>query len=41
VNETKKTNNVALRRRNHERNNEIDVKITYINKREIEKRLEG
>ena len=30
-------NNVALRRRNHERKNKIDVKITYFNKREIGK----
>ena len=31
----------ALRRRNHERKNEIDVKITYFNKREREKRVRG
>ncbi|KEH35479.1 hypothetical protein MTR_3g092175 [Medicago truncatula] len=30
-------NNVALRRRNQESKNEIYVKITYFNKREIEK----
>jgi len=29
-------NNFSLRRRNHERKNEIDVKITYFNKRERE-----
>jgi len=34
-------NNVALRRRNHERKNEIDMKITYFNKREREKRVRG
>jgi len=34
-------NNVALRRRNHERKNKIDVKISYFNKREIEKRVRG
>jgi len=33
--------NVALRRQNHERENEIDVKITYFNKREREKRVRG
>jgi len=36
--ETRKTNNVAQRRRNHKLKNEIDVKITYFNKREREKR---
>jgi len=34
-------NKVALRRRNHERKNEIDVKIIYFNKREIEKWIRG
>jgi len=33
--------NVALRRQNHERENKIDVKITYFNKREREKRGRG
>jgi len=33
--------NVALRRQNHERENEIDVKITYFNKREEKNELEG
>ena len=32
-------NNVALRRRNYERKNEIDVKITYFNKNEREKHV--
>jgi hypothetical protein len=40
LNETRKTNNVALRQRNHEKN-EIDVKITYFNKRKLEKRVIG
>jgi len=31
--------NVSLRRQNHERGNEIDVKITYFNKRERQKRV--
>ena len=34
-------NSVALRRRNHERKNKIDVKITYFNKREREKQVRG
>jgi len=34
-------NNVVLIRRNHKRKNKIDVKITYLNKREIEKRVRG
>jgi len=33
--------NVALRRRNHKIKNKIDVKITYFNKREREKRVRG
>jgi len=33
--------NVALRRQNHKRENEIDVKITYFNKREREKPVRG
>jgi sRNA-binding regulator protein Hfq len=37
MNKTRKTNKVGQRRRNHERKNEIDVKITYSNKWEIEK----
>jgi len=41
LNETQKTNNVAQRRRNREGKNKIDVKITYFNKREIEKRVRG
>jgi len=41
LNETRKTNNVAVRRRNHKIKNEIDVKITYFNKREREKRVTG
>jgi len=37
---TKTTNNkVTLRRRNHEIKSVIDVKITYFNKRKIEKRV--
>jgi len=31
------TNNTAQRRRNHERKNKLDVKITSLNKREGEK----
>jgi len=31
--------NVARRRRNHKIKNKIDVKITYFNKREREKRV--
>jgi len=34
-----KQNNVTLRRRNHERKNQIDVKITYFNEWEREKRV--
>jgi len=33
--------NVALRRQNHKRENKIDVKITYFNKREREKPVKG
>jgi len=33
--------NVAQRRQNHKIKNEIDVKITYFNKREREKRVRG
>jgi len=36
-----KQNKVALRWQNHERRNEIYVKIAYFNKREIEKRVRG
>jgi len=50
LNETQKTNNVAQRRqttKSHlddkitKEKNKIDVKITYFNKREIEKRVRG
>ncbi|AET03760.1 hypothetical protein MTR_8g075370 [Medicago truncatula] len=33
--------NVAQRRQNHKIKNKIDVKITYFNKREKEKRVRG
>jgi len=33
--------NIAVRRRNHKIKNEIDVKITYFNKRVREKRVRG
>jgi len=33
--------NVARRRQNHKIKNEIDVKITYFNKRKREKRVRG
>jgi len=33
--------NVAQRRQNHIIKNEIDIKITYFNKREREKRVKG
>jgi len=36
-----KQTNVARRRRNHKIENEIDVKITYFNKKKIEKRVRG
>jgi len=51
MNETRNTNNVAQRRRTKQRHTKttksrkkklnIDVKITYCNKREIEKRVKG
>ena len=50
LNKTRKTNNAAQRRRTTQRHtkttksqkkNEIDVKITYFNKREREKRVRG
>jgi len=50
LNETRKTNNVAQRQQTKQRHTkttksrkkyEIDVKITYFNKREIEKRIRG
>jgi len=39
VAQRRRTINVAQRRRNHKIKNEIDVKITYFNKREREKRV--
>jgi hypothetical protein len=36
-----KQNSVALRRQNHKRKTQFDVKITYLNRREGEKRFRG
>ena len=37
LNKNDEQNNIALRRQNYERKNEINVKIIYFNKREIRK----